>query len=224
MVVAADEPHGLGDVGRPGARGDQRRAASRAGTSGSPARLRLWPSSPIWTIWPMIARDVDRPGERTACGSARAEDARHPAQPLDHLGAVGAVPQHLSQPLVERAPRRRCRAPRPQLEHPHRRGDDAGHRPDRAAVVARLQVTRPAASASRPPRRCRPGPRRAPRRSAHRAAGPTPGPSRSAGRRAELPRSSPSASGAGARRRAARSAAVIRSNAAGSPRPGAGRP
>ena len=74
----------------------------------------------------------------------RAEHVAHPAQPGEHLGAVGAVAQHLAEPLVEGAVR--PPAGRAVLEdpHPHGRRDDAGHRADRAAVVARLEADRAA--------------------------------------------------------------------------------
>ena len=41
-------------------------SSSRSSIS-EPARLRLWPSSPIWSIWAMIARMSIGPVERTAC-------------------------------------------------------------------------------------------------------------------------------------------------------------
>ena len=47
--------------------------------------------------------DVDRSGGAHRHAQRRAEHVGHPAQPVDHLGAVRAVPQHLAQPLVQRA-------------------------------------------------------------------------------------------------------------------------
>ena len=87
--------------------------------------------------------DVDRPGgahggtHRVA--EQRAEHARHPAQPSQHLRPVGAVAQHLAEALVEGAVRAAPRGLVLQHEHPHRRGHHARHRPDRAAVVARTE-------------------------------------------------------------------------------------
>ena len=127
-----------------------------------PARLRLCPSSPICSIWAMIALMSIRPAGADRLLQQRAEHRRHPAQPLDHLGAVGAVAQHLAEALVQRAPGRAAVHRVPQLEHPHRRRDHAGHRADGAVVVARVEGDRRRGRArARPPRRCRPGPRRA---------------------------------------------------------------
>ena len=107
-----------------------------------PARLRLWPSSPIWSIWAMIALMSIGPCRADRLLQDRAEHAVHPAQPVDHLGAVGAVAQHLAEALVERAPRRVAVHLVAQLVDPHRRADDAGHRADGVAVVARLEGDR----------------------------------------------------------------------------------
>ena len=107
-----------------------------------PARLRLCPSSPICTIWAMIAFTSIGPAARTACCSSGPEHVGHPVQPLDDLGAVGAVPQHLAEPLVERAPRLVAGRLVAQAEHPHRRRDDAGHRADRAAASGRAPSSR----------------------------------------------------------------------------------
>ena len=121
MVVAADEPGRLGDVGGRGAR--RRSASGRISRRNIsvPARLRLCPSSPICSIWATIALMSTGP-----CGAhrrlqQRAEHVGHPAQPLDHLGPVGAVAQHLAEALVQRAPGGAAVHRVAQLEHPHRR-------------------------------------------------------------------------------------------------------
>ena len=117
-----------------------------------PARLRLWPSSPICTIWPMIALTSTGPVARSACAEGRAEHGLHPAQPLDHLGAVRAVPQHLAQPLVQRAPARV--AVHRVAQHPtptstaRPRPPSGPRRPGRGTASARSAFRRPGA---RPP-------------------------------------------------------------------------
>ena len=84
-----------------------------------PARLRLWPSSPICTIWATIALTSTGPvAARPPACQQRPEHGGHPAQPVDHLGRVGAVAQHLAQALVERAPGPRRRAPGPRARTP----------------------------------------------------------------------------------------------------------
>ena len=176
----------LGDVGA------ARRCRPASGSSSRssisvPARLRLWPSSPICTIWPMIALMSTGPcrahAPRAAAGPSTALIQR--SRSID-LGGVRAVAQHLAQALVEGAPGRAAVDLVPQLEHPHRRRDHAGHRPDRAAVVARLQLdpagARAVASASSGRRREPLEEHRADQRTAQR-----PGralPARSAARRA----------------------------------------
>ena len=65
-----------------------------------PARLRLWPSSPICSIWATIALMSMGPALRIACCSRGPEDRVHPVQPVDDLGAVGAVAQHLPGPSL----------------------------------------------------------------------------------------------------------------------------
>ena len=191
----------LGDVGR-------RRVGRRSATGSSsrssisvPARLRLWPSSPICSIWAMIAVMSIGPAARTARLQRRAEHVGHPAQPVDHLGAVGAVAQHLAEALVERAERPCRRAPSSRSSNIHIDGEiDAGHRADGAAVVARVERDR------RRRRELALGllgvvgqpleQHRADQRAAQRAR--TRGPSRSAARRAgTCPRSRPSTSDAG---------------------------
>ena len=89
------------------------------------------------------AGHVDRARARAYGGlEQRPEHLAHPAQPLEHLGSVGAVAQHLAETLVERAERTPTGAGVLQHPHPHRRGDHAGHRPDGAAVVAGLERDR----------------------------------------------------------------------------------
>ena len=107
--------------------------------------------------------DVDRPGcARTACCSTGPSTAAIQRSRLDHLGAVGAVAQHLAEALVERAAGLAAVHRVLQLEHPHRRRDHAGHRADGAVVVARVEGDRRRGRArARPPRGCRPAPRRA---------------------------------------------------------------
>ena len=106
----------------------------------------------------MIALMSIGPGRRRAraCCSSGPSTRAHPAQPVDHLGAVGAVAQHLAEALVERAPRPCRRGPSSRSSNTHIDGrDDAGHRPDRAAVVARLERDAVAAGerSPRPPPR-----------------------------------------------------------------------
>ena len=116
--------------------------------------------------------DVDRPGGAHRRGERGAEHVGHPAQPGDHLGAVGAVAQHLAQALVQRAPGARTGRRIGQLEQPHRRRDHPGHRTDRVPLVTRGRARYPVRfRVSRRPRpRRRRGPRRSTRRSARRAA------------------------------------------------------
>ena len=85
------------------------------------------------------AGDVDRAGRPHRGPQQRAEDVGHPAQPGDHLGRVGAVPQHLAEALVERAVGTPAGGRVLEHEHPHVRRGDPGHRADRGAVVARLE-------------------------------------------------------------------------------------
>ena len=168
-----------------------------------PARLRLCPSSPICSIWAMIAlMSIGAVGDAPAYRGLqqRPEHVAHPVQPLDHLGPVGAVAQHLAEALVQRAARRAAVHRVAQHEDPHRRADHAGHRADGAVVVARLERDAVAGGERRLGGLgvSAPGPRRASRRSARRAAARTRGPSRSAARRAGTGRARrPSASDAG---------------------------
>ena len=214
VLVGAGEAHGLGDVGRRRVGGDQagQQLAQQHERAGAVA------------VVPLVAHlqhlgddraDVDRAGRADRLRQDRAEHPGHPAQPLDDLGAVGAVAQHLAQALVERAPRLVAVHVVAQRVDPHRRADDTrpSVRPRRGGGTARGR-TRLRRGASRPPRRCRPAPRRAPPRSGRRASGPTRAPTRAAGRRAgRCPARGPSASEAGPTSTSTASAAVIRSNA-----------
>ena len=89
------------------------------------------------------AGDVDRArAARTAACSSGPSTSAIQRSRVEHLGRVGAVAQHLAEPLVERAVRTRAGGGVLEHEHPHRRRDHAGHRADRAAVVARLEARR----------------------------------------------------------------------------------
>ena len=156
--------------------------------------------------------DVDRPRALDAAAHGllqqRPEHGGHPAQPVDHLGPVGAVPQHLAQPLVERAERACRRAPGRAARTPTwtARRPRPSARPRRGGGRAPARSPSPAASSGAPPPRGRRrGPRTSSRRSARRAAARTRGPSRSAGRRAGTARlAGPAPRGAGRRRPARR--------------------
>ena len=149
VVVAADEPQALRHVVGGVAGGHHRRGqvAQQHQRAGAVAVVRLVAHLQHLGEDP---GDVDRPGRPHRVAEQRAEDRRHPPQPVEHLGPVGAVPQHLAEPLVERAVRAPSRRRVLEHEHPHRRRHHAGHRADRAAVVARLEGDRP-----RPPRTAR---------------------------------------------------------------------
>ena len=143
-----------------------------------PARLRLCASSPICSIWVRIP--VTSTGPATADGGLqqRAENVAQPAQPGEHVGPVGAVAEHLAEPLVERAERTPAAGGVLEDPQPHRRRDHPGHRPDRGAVVARLERDRrcrPRTAPRRPRGRRRAPPARRPP-SARPAAARTPGP------------------------------------------------
>jgi hypothetical protein len=113
-----------------------------------PARLRLWPSSPICSAWAMTPFMSIGPCSFSAffmTGELRLD----PAQAREHLVGEGAVTQHLAEPLVDRAVG--AVAESGVLEDPHRhlRRDDAGHRADGAVAWQGANVMRPeAASAS----------------------------------------------------------------------------
>ena len=132
VVVAADEPQ-RPPRRRPASAPLATRAGPRSRSSiRVPARLRLWASSPICSIWPRIA--VTSTGSAGPDGplQQRAEDVAHPAQPVEHLGGVGAVAQDLAEPLVERAVGAGAGRGVLEHEHPHARRDHAGHRADGA--------------------------------------------------------------------------------------------
>ena len=90
-----------------------------------------------------LAQPLERAGEHAR------EHVADPGQAVEHLVVVGAVPQHLAEALVERA--ERAVAVRRVLDHAHRhrRADDARHRPDRAALVARPELELAVGGASR---------------------------------------------------------------------------
>ena len=162
---------------------DHRRAAPRAGTSASRPGCGCGPRRPSAPSGATIALTSTGPAARTACCSSGPSTSVIQCSRSITSGAVGAVAQHLAEPLVERAPRLVRRSARRAGEHPHRRRDHAGHRPDRAAVVARLPA-RPVAGGERAlglAPAWRPGPRTASRRSARRASGRTPAPSSTGG-------------------------------------------
>ena len=142
MVVAAHEAQRLGDVGRPRPRLVTIEGPRSRSSISVPARLRLWASSPIWSIWVRIPVTSTGPAVAARPPEQRPQHVGHPAQPLEHLGSVGAVPQHLAEPLVERAERTPAAGGVLEHPHPHRRRYHPGHRPDRGAVVARLERDR----------------------------------------------------------------------------------
>ncbi len=139
VVVAADEGERLGHVGRVDTGGDHGRGEvaqhhQRAGpvaVVGLVAHLQHLGED---------AGDVDAARGAHRLLQQRREHVAHPAQPLDDVGGVGAVAQHLAEPLVERA----VGTPPggPVLEHPdpHARRGDAGHRSDRGVVVAGVEA------------------------------------------------------------------------------------
>ena len=186
MVVAGDEARDGGDVGRRLVELDQRgqQLAQQQRRAGAVAVVAL--VAHLQRLGGHRAQ-VDRLAEPLAARRAntRASTSRIQRQALEHLGVVGAVAQHLAEPLVERA--ERAVAVRGVLDdaHRHRRAHDAGHRPDRAALVARAELELAGGGhalgvlvvARRAPRRRR-------RRRSRRAAGRTCRPTRSAARRA----------------------------------------
>ena len=104
MVVAADEPQRLGDVGGVAPLVDHRggEVAQQHQRAGAVAVVRLV------AHLEHLGEDpghVDRTGVDGADRGLqqRAEHLAHPAQPGEHVGPVGAVPQHLAEALVERA-------------------------------------------------------------------------------------------------------------------------
>ena len=81
----------------------------------------------------------------------RAQDVGHPLQAVDDLGVVGAEPQHLAEPFVEIAERRAAARRVAHDPHRHRRADDAGHRADRAVMMAGFECDGAAARRARAP-------------------------------------------------------------------------
>ena len=156
-------------------------AGARSRSSRLPvAWLRMCSSSPM--LRPCAARPNTSTGPRALeqPRQRRPEPVAEEAQPLDRLVVADAEPQRPA-----RAPRsassRRARAAVLDDPHRHRRRADAGHRPDVAVVVARLQRDLAAlAAAARPRRGPAPSPRTPRRRAAPGAAGRTRAPTRSA--------------------------------------------
>ena len=147
MVVAAHEAERPPRRRRRRTAGDQRRAEVAQQHQGA------GPVAVVGLVAHLqhLAEDrghVDRLARpaRPRCSSGP-EHVAHPAQPLEHLGAVGAVAQDLAEPLVEGAVGAGAGGGVLEHEHPHARADHAGHRPDGAAVVARLEA-RPRCRAS----------------------------------------------------------------------------
>ena len=138
MVVATDEPQALGDVRgvhatghhRGGEVAQQHQGAGAVAVVGLVAHLQHLGED---------AGDVDRSRAAHRLLQQRTEHVAHPPQPGQHLRTVGAVPQHLAEALVERAVGTPARGGVLEREHPHAGRDDAGHRPDRRSVVARLE-------------------------------------------------------------------------------------
>jgi len=73
-----------------------------------------------------------------------AEDGRHPFQSIDDRGAVGAEPQHLAEPLIEIAEGQIAARGFAHDPNRHRGTDDAGHRTDRAVMMAGFEWNRTA--------------------------------------------------------------------------------
>ena len=143
MVVAADEPQHLGDVGGVGSARDQRRTEVAQEHQGA---------GPVAVVG-LVAHlehlaqdrgDVDRSGlvggRPDGALQQGPEHVAHPAQPGQDVGGVGAVAQHLAEPLVERAVGACSGGGVLEHEHPHARRHDPGHRPDGAVVVAGLEA------------------------------------------------------------------------------------
>ena len=100
------------------------------------ARLRLCTSSPICSAWAMTLRRSSGPCAASASRSSGRQHLLHPAQAREHLVVVGAVAQHLAQPLVERGVGAVAEGRVLEDPHRHRGGDHAGHRPHGGVVVA----------------------------------------------------------------------------------------
>ena len=132
---------GRRDLGRRGAGGDHR------GREVAQQHQRAGPVAVVGLVAHLqhLGEDpghVDGPGGADGVAEQRAEHVAHPAQPVEDLGPVGAVPQHLAEPLVQRAEGPTSRRQVLEHEHPHRRRDDPRHRPHRGPVVARLEGDR----------------------------------------------------------------------------------
>ena len=124
--------------------------ASSRSSSEVAARLRLCSSSPICSACAISDAQVDRPAPARPPPTAPGPSTlAHPAQPVEHLGAVRAVAQHLAQALVERAVGGAAVLGVAYHEHPHRRADHARHRADRRGGGGRAPAaTCPAASSA----------------------------------------------------------------------------
>ena len=113
--------------------------ARRLSSSDEAATLRLCTSSPMCSAC-AISGFSSTPPKFSSGGERRRQHRRHPAQPLDHLRAVGAEAQHLAQAFVEVAVRPLAVLAVDHDPDRHRGADHAGHRPDRAVVVARREL------------------------------------------------------------------------------------
>ncbi len=134
MIVAGDEPSRIRDFGggEPGL--DHRRqqvAQQHQGACPVPVMRLITHLDHLG----QDRGDVDWPVPAHRGLKQGAEHGRHPAQPLDHVRRVRAIPQYLAQALIERAVRAPPVGRVLQNEHPHRRRDHAGHRTDGTAVM-----------------------------------------------------------------------------------------
>ena len=80
--------------------------------------------------------ELDAAGFREDCVEHAVQRGCDPSQAIDDVGTIGAEAQHLAEPFIqvaEGAVAGRAIADNP---HRHRRADDAGHRADRAMMVA----------------------------------------------------------------------------------------
>ena len=103
-----------------------------------PARLRLWPSSPICTIWPTSALMSTGPTARTAAASAGPSTSRIQVSRSMTSGAYAPYRRTLPSPSLSVHQAVRAVGLVAQHPDPHRRRHDAGHRADAAPVVAGL--------------------------------------------------------------------------------------
>ena len=114
--------------------------ARRRASSEVAAAFRLWHSSPIWSAWAIMVRRSSGPCSLSARVQGRAERRGQPAQPSQHLLVVRPEAEHLAQPLVHGGEGAGA-ARRVLDDHDrHARREDAGHRADRAVIVARLEA------------------------------------------------------------------------------------